>query len=283
MRPPIESDLQLTSGRVHLRRYDGASGGPLLLCIPGLSANAAGFDFLGERLASAGRRVVALDLRGRGRSEVTPPGTYGWPAHAHDVLAVADALTEGAPVDLIGHSMGAYVAMLASALDTDCLRRLVLVDAAGRPEAAAVPPILAALERLGTTVPSVDAHLARVRALGTVAPWSEYWERYFRYELGDAEGGGMRTLTDRDAVLEDARWGGDHDAGDLWPGIRHPTLLVRATQPLGDPGGFVLAAADVPRFLNAVPRSQSVDVDANHYTVITHEDTVTATRRFLEA
>jgi pimeloyl-ACP methyl ester carboxylesterase len=282
MRPPTESDLQLASGRLHLRRY-GSGGGPLVVCIPGLSANAVGFDFLGERLASVGRRVVALDLRGRGRSETTPPGTYGWPAHARDVLAVAGALAEGASVDLIGHSMGAYVAMQASALDDGRLRRLVLVDAAGRPEAAALPPILAALERLGATVPSVDAHLARARALGTIAPWSEYWERYFRYELGDADGGGVRTLTDREAVLEDVRWGGDHDPTDLWSGIRHPTLLVRATRPLGDPGGFVLAAADVPRFLNTVPRSQSVEVDANHYTVITHEDTVTATRRFLDA
>lgn len=279
---PSEGDLQLASGRVHLRRH-GTGAGALLLCIPGLSANAAEFDYLGEHLAAPHRNVVAMDLRGRGRSEVTSPGTYGWPAHARDVLEAATVLGRNTPVDLIGHSMGAYVAMTAASLDTGgLLRRLVLVDAAGRPEKASLPPILAAIQRLGAAVPSVDDHLVRMRSLGVVDPWSEYWERYFRYELDAGPDNVVRLLTDRHAVMEDARWGADHDPADLWPAVRRPSLLVRATRPLGDPGGFVLAPDDIPKFLATVPESASVSVDANHYTVITHPDTVSATRRFLD-
>jgi pimeloyl-ACP methyl ester carboxylesterase len=282
MSVPSESDLQLASGRVHLRRHETGSGA-LLLCIPGLSANAAEFDYMGEHLAAPHRSVVAMDLRGRGRSEVTARGTYGWTAHARDVLEAATVLGGGAPVDLIGHSMGAYVAMTAASLDTSLLRRMVLVDAAGRPEEASLPPILAAVQRCGTTVPSVDDHLTRMRSLGVCEPWTEYWERYFRYELDTRYADGVRVLTDRDAVMEDAQWGAEHDPAALWPAVRKPCLLVRAARPLGDPGGFVLAPDDVPKFLAAVPGSESVSIDANHYTVITHPDTVAATSRFLDA
>jgi|GEM_PF-6678226 len=47
---------------------------------------------LAERLAGDTLQLVAIDLRGRGRSEVTGPGSYGWRNHARDVLGVADAV-----------------------------------------------------------------------------------------------------------------------------------------------------------------------------------------------
>src|SRR5579884_1660934 len=119
---PTEFDIQLPSGRIHAQRF-GAEGAPLAICIPGLSANLKSFDFLGERIASESLQVVAIDLRGRGRSEVTPPGTYGWMNHARDVLAVADAL--GAQrVSLIGQSMGGAVAMTCAWLDASRIERI---------------------------------------------------------------------------------------------------------------------------------------------------------------
>jgi pimeloyl-ACP methyl ester carboxylesterase len=60
--------------------------------VPGLSANLCGFDRLAERLAGDTRQLVAIDLRGRGRSEVTGAGTYGWRNHARDVLGIAGAV-----------------------------------------------------------------------------------------------------------------------------------------------------------------------------------------------
>ena len=70
-------DLDLPSGHVRARRW-GAEGAPLLLWIHGLSANLCGFTYLAEHLAGPHRQVVAIDLRGRGRSEVTPPAPMGW-------------------------------------------------------------------------------------------------------------------------------------------------------------------------------------------------------------
>jgi alpha-beta hydrolase superfamily lysophospholipase len=37
-----------------------------------------GFDRLAEWLAGDALQLVAIDLRGRGRSEVTGPDSYGW-------------------------------------------------------------------------------------------------------------------------------------------------------------------------------------------------------------
>jgi alpha-beta hydrolase superfamily lysophospholipase len=69
-----ERDLELSAGRLHAQRF-GAPNARQALAVHGLSANMHGFEALGERLAARGLQVVAVDLRARGRSEVTPPGT----------------------------------------------------------------------------------------------------------------------------------------------------------------------------------------------------------------
>jgi len=79
-----DCDIPLQSGRLRVRRW-GAADAPAVLCVPGLSANLCGFDRLAEQLAGDTLRLVAIDLRGRGRSEVTGAGTYGWRHHARDV------------------------------------------------------------------------------------------------------------------------------------------------------------------------------------------------------
>lgn len=77
-----EFDLDLTSGRVHAQRF-GEPEAPLVLAVHGLSANMHGFDYLARRLvADCECQVVAVDLRGRGSSEATAPGTYGLDSHA---------------------------------------------------------------------------------------------------------------------------------------------------------------------------------------------------------
>ena len=149
-------DLPLSSGRVRALRA-GPEGGAPVMCVPGLSANARSFDAISATLARRGRQVVALDLRGRGHSPATAPGSHGWLHHAEDVLQAAARLGF-AGFDLIGHSMGAFVSMQAAALAPALIRRLVLIDAAGVPEPAAIPPILASVQRLGVVYPSTEEY-----------------------------------------------------------------------------------------------------------------------------
>jgi pimeloyl-ACP methyl ester carboxylesterase len=94
-------DLQLSSGRLRALR-SGPAGGIAAVCVPGLSANARSFDAVAAMLVERGRPVIALDLRGRGYSPATPPGTYGWLRHARDVLDVARQLGSGAIDGFLG-------------------------------------------------------------------------------------------------------------------------------------------------------------------------------------
>ena len=77
--------IQLTSGALHVES-NGDALGRLILCVHGLSANCRSFDRFVPVLAKAGHHVVTMDLRGRGRSEITPPGSYGWDNHVRDLL-----------------------------------------------------------------------------------------------------------------------------------------------------------------------------------------------------
>lgn len=277
--PPTASvfDLELPSGRLSACEF-GPPDAPLVLCLPGLSSNQRVYDPLGERLAAAGHRVVALDLRGRGHSEVTPPGTYGRAAHARDVLDAATAL--GAErFDLIGHSMGGFIALAVAGLDPGRLRRVVLIDAAGTPEPESLPPIIGGIDRLGLVVRTSQEYLARIRATGTVEPWSEVYTRHYLWELTQTEGG-VVSRTSHGAVVEDLQ-AGSAPAETLWAALTMPVLEVRATRPVVPGAGFVVPAQGYTRFLEEVPLAQGVEVDANHYVVAVHEDTLDAIQEFL--
>jgi pimeloyl-ACP methyl ester carboxylesterase len=127
-----DCDIALTSARLRVRRR-GAADAPAVVRVPGLSANLCGFDRLAERLAGDTLQIVAVDLRGRGRSEVTGAGTHGWRNHARDLLGIADAV--GAPsFAVIGQSSGAAIAMTCAQLEPSRIERLVLVDLAGSPD-----------------------------------------------------------------------------------------------------------------------------------------------------
>jgi pimeloyl-ACP methyl ester carboxylesterase len=275
-----ELDLRLSSGRLHAQRF-GSIEAPLVIAVHGLSANMKAFDFIGERLGGAALQVVALDLRGRGLSDTTPPGTYGWYAHARDVFEAATVLGFER-FSIMGHSMGAAIALQAAAMDAARLERLVLIDACGQPEPSTAPLIAAAVDRLGSVYPSVEAYLERVRSLGTVVPWSDYFEGYLRYELEAVEGG-VRARSNREAALEDAAepgWAGIHE---LWRSVTMPALLLRAGRELLPGYGFIVGAADATEFARTVPGPSVVEIDANHYGIITADATVAALREFLAA
>jgi len=278
-----ERDLSLPSGRVRARCWEPAApDGSWVVCVPGLSANARCFDPIAAGLAAAGRGVAAIDLRGRGRSEVTPEGTYGWRAHSGDLAAVAAALG-AARIDVVGHSMGAYVAMQVAADHPGLVDRLVLIDGAGAPEPAALGPISAGLGRLDRWHPSRDAYLDAIRSTGVVSPWDRSWEDCYSHELEQAPDGRVRARTSLLAALEDLEYGRTHRHDALWEELEGPALLIRATRPLGESGGFIVSAADAARFRATVPGAEVVAVDANHFGVVVDGETVARVADFLGA
>ena len=288
MQQPVgyeDSDIRLESGRLRVRRW-GTADAPAVLCVPGLSANLCGFDRLAERLAGEAVQLVAVDLRGRGRSEVTGAGTYGWRNHARDVLGIADAV--GAPsFAVIGQSSGAAIAMTCAQLAPSRIERLVLVDLAGSPDERAGVPVVASVSRLGTVYPSAQAAIALVKRIGIIPEWDEYWDRYFGYELREVNGG-VAASTDRGAVLEDLGYGNamywsgpEAPVHALWSAVTMPALVLRARREILPGFGFILPAAEAERFAMAVPSARVAEIDANHYTIATHDDSVAAIDAFL--
>lgn len=271
--------LEVPSGRLHGRRF-GPPDAPLAIFVPGITGNMHHGDFLGERVAGADRQVVALELRGRGMSDVTPPGTYGWEAHARDVLAVADALGQSL-FDWIGHSMGGFVGMTAARLAGDRIRRMVIIDALGLPDEAALAVVRTSMGRLGTVYPSAEEFIALLQQVGSVRPWSEYFERAYRYELIPAEGGGVIPRTDRGAILEDYEYG-DRQYPRDWSMLTMPVLLVRATEDYLPGQGLIVRTEDRDRFLMEHHEAELLEVAANHMGVITSEVTAAGIRTFLE-
>jgi pimeloyl-ACP methyl ester carboxylesterase len=272
------ADLLLPAGRMHLEQIGKPEGSPVV-CVPGLSSNLRAFDAIAPKLARSKHRVASLDLRGRGLSPATAPGTYGWRRHAEDVLQAAERLGFQ-NFDLIGHSMGAFVAMEAANLAPQRVRRLVLIDGVGIPDRSVIPPILASVQRLGVSYPSAEAYLDQIHRNGAAVPWDELWKGHALYEL-ETVPGGVHPRTSKAAVLEDAAYGGTHDAAMFWRGLTMPTLLVRATQPLPPSTGFVVGEKLRDEFLAKVRGARSVEVDANHYGVMAHPTALRAITEFL--
>jgi pimeloyl-ACP methyl ester carboxylesterase len=247
--------------------------------VPGLSGNVAHFEFLGERIGGDEVQLVALDLRGRGRSDTTPPGSYGWENHARDLFAVADALGFDR-FAVIGQSMGGAVAMTAARLDGSRLRAVVLVDVAGRVDPGVGPVIADSLRRLGRTYGSREHYLAAVQSQGLLEPWTDYWDRAYFYDLGHVDGG-VAVRTSAAAVAEDRAYTATQHPYDRWQYLTMPTLLVRATRELRAGAGYVVPSADRDRFAQEAPQARVVEVDGNHLTVNTHPATGEAIYAFL--
>jgi pimeloyl-ACP methyl ester carboxylesterase len=273
-----EFDVHLRRGTIRTRRF-GPADGKAILCVPGLPGNSRTFDFIGEQLGMGERQVVSFDLRGRGFSPPTGPGTYGWRNEARDVLDLATAL-EIDTFDLAGHSAGAFVAMQVAVLMPSRVRRLILIDGLGRPQLTAFWEVMRTVQRLGRVYPSAEEYLAEVRGLGVIDPWNDHWERYFRYELKPTAGG-VRSRASLPAVWEDTLYGMGHDPRRSWSRVRTPTLLVHASRPLVRPHGVFVTERDIDQAARALPAFSAVAVDANHYGVVMHRETAETIRQFI--
>src|SRR5690606_35034331 len=100
------------------RDYAGAAGEARLpvICIHGLTRNSADFGTIAPVIAAAGRRVLALDVRGRGRSDrAADPMSYVPPVYAGDVAALFAAAGLGRAI-FLGTSMGGLITMALAAM-----------------------------------------------------------------------------------------------------------------------------------------------------------------------
>jgi pimeloyl-ACP methyl ester carboxylesterase len=130
---------------------DGTGGVPLVL-LQHFRGNLDNWDpALIDALAAPGRRVIAFDNAGVGGSTGTTPGTIG--QMARDAIAFLAAL-DISQADLLGFSIGSFVAQEIALTRPALVRRLILASSA--PQGAAgmhgwVPEVIGAVGTPHTT------------------------------------------------------------------------------------------------------------------------------------
>ncbi|AXQ29251.1 alpha/beta hydrolase [Solimonas sp. K1W22B-7] len=139
----------------------GRDKGSAVVMLHGLvSGNMASWYSAVATPLSGARRVVLYDQRGHGGSSI-PGSGFDLDSQVADLQAVISHHgLSGQPVDLVGHSMGALVALRFALRHPQQLRRLVLVDAP-MPARDYVAPSL-----LGVTSPAALAEYVEVQLGG---------------------------------------------------------------------------------------------------------------------
>lgn len=112
---------------LYVRDYGQTTVTDTLLLIPGLTRNADDFNDLAQWLAKK-YRVLAVDLRGRGRSSYDTDSSHYNPAvYSQDMFCLLDYLAISS-VTVIGTSLGGLIAMLMKATHPERINKVVLND-----------------------------------------------------------------------------------------------------------------------------------------------------------
>jgi pimeloyl-ACP methyl ester carboxylesterase len=252
-----------------------SGGDPSVIGIHGLTANhTCWYPVAGA--VSPRHRLVAYDLRGRGDSD-KPERGYHLAEHARDLAGLLDHLGAARAV-IMGHSLGAHIAVWFAVHHPDRIARLVLVDGGLDVRSEVLDSLAPAINRLGLEFPSLETYLAMVQALPMFAGrWSEDLTRYFTYDVEPGPGGGVlskvprRTIEEEIANLQRVRlWALHHR-------IAVPTLLFRAPDGLLGADDCLMTQEEAEAMAHAIPRCRLVVVPGtNHYTVLLGEDPLVA-------
>jgi len=113
--------------RLHYRDYAGDTSRPPIICIPGLTRNARDFEGVARRLAGD-RRVICVDLRGRGESAYAKDAMSYVPlTYLQDMEALIREL-ELQRFVLFGTSLGGLITMLLSMTESSRVAGALLND-----------------------------------------------------------------------------------------------------------------------------------------------------------
>jgi len=252
------TDRAVPGDGIGLHARDWGGGGPALLLLHGLASNARIWDGVASRLAGAGLRVAALDLRGHGDSDQPDQG-YDFPSVGRDLASALARLGLERPV-LVGHSWGASVALQFAAERPGALAGLVLVDGAltGVAEWAG-PTREDARRRLAPprfAVPLAD-WLARAGRFDPGGPGGRTWVRdYLRagVEVDDRGVAKARFRFDNHLQVVDALYGQRPPA--LYPLVDCPVLLCPAGDPADSGGQAEAKRGAVGRALGLLPSAE---------------------------
>jgi pimeloyl-ACP methyl ester carboxylesterase len=255
------------SGGLDLRLVEwGAPQAPTIVMLHGLRSYAYTWEPVALSLLPHWR-TIALDQRGRGRSDWDPEGDYYTDAYVRDLEALVEALSLRRFV-LLGHSMGGANALVYASRNPDRLAGLIVEDAGPGASASSSGSDRIKRELQETPLSFANWHEA-----------AEFWRKIrpnisaaalqsrVTHSLKQDDDG--RPTWCHDAVgIAKARLIATPDQHvDLWPhveALKTPTLLIRGAR------SDYLSAATAQDMCRRNPRIRLAEVAAaTHYV---HDD-----------
>ncbi len=170
--------------KVYVRDYatQGSARGLPVICLHGLTRNSADFEAVAPEIAAQGRRVIAIDARGRGKSDNDPDATrYRPDVYVGDVWRVMDTLDIPSAA-FLGTSMGGIMTMLAAVTNSERVAAGILNDIGAEVDPAGIARIAS---YVGKAEPfsSWDEATAAVKAVQSIAfPGKDdaFWRTFTR-------------------------------------------------------------------------------------------------------
>lgn len=129
----MRSQRDIAGTRISL--IDVGDGPRTIVALHGFGSDAStSFGPLAERMAAGGYRFIAPDLPGFGRSTRLDPADgrpFSLQNYASFTAALASSLAPGARVALVGHSMGAKIALTAAVQGSETVASVALINPGG--------------------------------------------------------------------------------------------------------------------------------------------------------
>ncbi|WP_206244175.1 alpha/beta fold hydrolase [Novosphingobium terrae] len=216
------------------RDYAAAEGEARLpvVCLHGLTRNSRDFETLAPWLAARQRRVLALDMRGRGHSARDPQQRYDLATYVEDVVALLARLGI-ARAQFVGTSMGGLITVELATHDPALVAGAVINDIGPQLAPQGLARIAGYVGK-GGALPDWQAAAQACAALNAdvfphygAAEWLAMARRLFREQDG-------QIIADYDPAIADALtrivtdpdpWGKWHRFADA-----RPVLVLRGTR-----------------------------------------------------
>ena len=264
--------VPVQGGEFAVFQYGNGDGTPVLL-IHGVTSSNRAFQLFADALIARGKAPFAVDLRGRGDSN-SLQGPFGMRNHAADMAAVINHFGWNRP-DVIGHSMGGFVAAALVGLYPDAVGEVVFADGGlplpmppGMTVEQIMPFVLGpAMTRLAMEFENKEAYRNYWKPQAAFAKgWSSVLDEYVDYDLRGSEPH-MKAATNPQAVEDDSRdlFGDDLIVKSL-QGLRKQSLFIKAERGLQNEEGGLYPMPVLDAVLPAYPMlTLELLPDCNHY------------------
>ncbi len=242
---PIRHILPLRDGPETRSRHDVVVydwGNPeasnFTVCVHGLTRNAHDFDIIAPALAATGRRVLAINMPGRGESAwLREPAGYNYATYVADAMAIMDNF-HLRNVEWIGTSMGGIIGMMIAAQPKSRIKKLVLNDIGTYISSTALQRIYGYVSTMPARFesrPKAEAYLLQTyKTFGITNP--AHWAHFVDSSLLPDTDGSLRLACDP-AIAEPIRAASENftkidpiDLSEMWTQIDIPTLIIRGSE-----------------------------------------------------